>query len=340
MILRGWIGSWVAGILMAVCLLGGCASPSENETAGAFSALSGPYLGQDPPGMTPELFAPGAVSTGLGELNAVFFPGGRELIYSVDMGGMRFVLLVTKEDEDGWTEPEVLPFTKIYAGVDPWLSPDGDRIYYCSNRPRVPGESEGDWDIWFVERAGNDWSEPKNVGPPVNSRADEFYPSIAADGTIYFQSGREGGFGRRDLYRSDFTGGQYAGPENLGPAINSEYFEGDVCIAPDESFIIFSSGVREDGFGSGDLYISFRLDSGQWSDAVNMGKGINSRANENCPIFSPDGRYFFFTSRRVREPSPGESITYASLKAQVDGPGNGRGDIYWVDARIVEQFRP
>ncbi len=335
----------VGGLLLAalaIVLAASCASKETGggESASPFAALSGPYFGQPPPGMTPEMFARGAVSTGMQELNAVFFPGAREFCYSIDGGAMRFVLLLTREEDGCWTEPEVTLFTQEYTGVDAWATKDGNRLYFCSDRPRPGEERRSDWDIWYVDRMPTGWSEPVNVGPPVNSEADEFYPSLADDGTMYFQSSRVGGMGGRELWRSEWVDGRYTEPENLGPPINSAGFEGDPCIAGDESFIIFSAANRDDTIGMGDLYICFRTDDGGWSEAVHMGEEINSRAHENCPIFSPDGRYFFFTSRKTPDESPETRITYESLKNRLTCPENGQGDIYWVDARVIDQFRP
>jgi len=329
-------------LVAAAILLGTCCGPGETGDADSspFGALSGPYLGQRSPGMTPEIFARGAVSTGLQELNAVFFPGGKELCYSVDRGAMRFVLLFTREENGRWTEPEVAPFTRRYTGVDAWVTKDGNRLYFCSDRPKPGAEECADWDIWYVDRTPEGWSAPGNLGPPVNSEADEFYPSVSDDSTLYFQSSREGGLGGRELYSSRWAGGRYLEPENLGPGVNSPDFEGDPCIAGDRSFLIFSAANREDTIGMGDLYICFRTDGGGWSQAIHMGPEINSRAHENCPIFSPDGRFFFFTSRRSSEEPHQEPITYRSLKERLTSPENGQGDIYWVDARIIDRFRP
>jgi len=89
--------------------------------------------------------------------------------------------------------------------------------------------------------------------------------------------------------------------------------ETDVLIAPGGSFLVFTAVGRDDGHGSGDLYVSFRDPAGQWLPAINMGGTINTPSSEFCPTLSPDGRYFFFTSRR-----------------------QGTDDIYWVDAEVIQ----
>ena len=105
-------------------------------------------------------------------------------------------------------------------------------------------------------------------------------------------------------------------PENPGSAINSDKNDWDSFIAPDESYIIFSSQNRDDTIGGQDLYISYRKSDGRWSDAKNMGKRINSESGEICPSVSLDGKYFFFTSRR-----------------------RGNADIFWIDAKIIVELK-
>ena len=133
---------------------------------------------------------------------------------------------------------------------------------------------------------------------------------------MFFQAIREDTLGSRDIYYSRLVGGRYTEPVHLGPEINSAYGEGDVLIAPDESWMIVNSNGRPDDLGRGDLYISVKKGDGSWTALKNMGEGINSPQSDYCPMLSPDGKYFFFTSTRT-----------------------GSGDIYWVDARIIlERF--
>jgi hypothetical protein len=110
--------------------------------------------------------------------------------------------------------------------------------------------------------------------------------------------------------------GAYQAPENLGPVLNSENYEGDVFIAQDESYLIVSIYGREDGFGKGDLYVSFRSLDGSWSPLKNMGGAINSDKRDFCPTGTPDGKYFFFSSKR-----------------------EGDGDVFWVDAKLIDTLR-
>ena len=283
-----------------------------------FSILKGPYLGQSPPGNTPEVFAPGFISTEKRELNSVFTPDGKEFYFSIQTPGKGYSIWYTREEDNGWIKPRIAPFSSKYSDVDMCISYDGKRMFYGSTRPlKKGGRRPKDFQIWMVEQYENEWGEPKNLGAPVNSGDRALYPTITEDGTLYFQGIFPESFGGRDIYRSRLVNGKYSQPENLGAAINTRYDEGDVLIAPDESFLIVCVGGRSDGYGGGDLYISFRKSDGSWSKTKNMGKTINSEATEYCPMLSPDGKYLFFTSKKT-----------------------GNGDVYWVDAKIIEELIP
>lgn len=273
----------------------------------------GAYLGQPRPGETPVLFAPGVVSTEKRELNSVFSPDGREFYFTIHMPTGAWRIMVMKREGMSWTKPQVAPFSGTHSDVDLFIAPDGRKLYFCSNRPRGdPGGVQKNFDIWVVERRGDGWSEASNPGAPLNSDQDEFYPSLTRDGTIYFQSRRpESGPGAH-IFRARLEDGAYRRVEKLGPAINCEPFVGDTLVAPDEGWVVFSVN-RPGGFGQGDLHVSFRGAGGDWSGPLNLGGEINTPANENCAILSPDGQYLFYTSA---------------------------GDIYWVSASVIKGLRP
>ncbi|MCK7554931.1 hypothetical protein MKQ70_07900 [Chitinophaga sedimenti] len=262
-----------------------------------------PYLGQSPPGMTPEIFAPGLVSLpGQHEFGSVFSRDGSTLYYGVDKHGKA----ETRCFKTGWTKPQVILSDSIFSFNDPMLSPDENRLYFISDKSQGNGAKKRDYDIWYVEKAGEGWSAPVNAGAAINSDAHEYYVSFAQNGTMYFSSNRNaaGGF---DIYTAD--GVQQ--PLPLDSNINTKEYEADVFVAPDESYLIFCA-ARPDGYGAGDLYISFKKKNGSWTPAKNMGETINSPGHELCPFVSGDGKYFFYTSRQ---------------------------DIYWVDAGIIHKLK-
>jgi Tol biopolymer transport system component len=281
-----WIGFLILMVMFA----------SSWKTQDEFTDLKGDYMGQKPPGMIPEKFLPGIVSTSKSEFNAAFSPDGNHFVYSISEAG-RETMFYMKRVNDQWTVPRSAPFVSKKNDCDPYFSHDGQRLYFISTRPKQNEPTSKDWDICYTEREGQGWSEPQNIGPPVNSKHDEYYVSLTKKGTIYFASDRGGGYGSHDIYRSRLAKEGYEKPENLGSAINTKYMEHDPFVAPDESYLVFTSVNRPGGFGSGDMYISYRSKDGTWTEAKNLGKPFNTSGYDFCPILSPDGKHFFFTQK-------------------------------------------
>lgn len=272
------------------------------------------YLGQDPPGAVPQVFAPGLISKeNEYEYGSVFSEDGTEFFYGVDTGD-KAEIRYTYFSEGKWTTPEVLISHPLFSFNDPFLSNDENRLYYISDMPLRESEQPKDYDIWFSTRADTGWSAPVNAGPAINTDLNEYYISFTDDGSMYFASNERTVEERRhnyDIYKSPFNEGEFQAPERLGDAINTNFYEADVFVAPDESYVIFNS-FRREGFGQGDLYISFKDEHGFWKEAQNMGTIINTSGHELCPFVTKDGKYFFYTSNE---------------------------DIYWVDAQILNQFK-
>lgn len=328
---------------IVLCLAGLAGAPAAQDIgvpSGQFPVLEGPYLGQIPPGPEPRLFAPGIVSTGMDDLNAVFSADGNEFFFAVKlpMRG-RHVLLTVTQVRGRWSPPAVLPFSGEYNDADPALSPDGRTLYFASSRPLTPGAPEKDWDIWAADRTPDGWAPPRRLDAPVNSESQELYPTVAGSGTLYFSSSRPAGKRPGGIFRAVPDGRRYAAAEVFDEAIVAEYGGGDVFIAPDERTIIFSSG-RAGGYGNSDLYAAFRQTDGTWSAPKNLGSAVNSPMQEYCPSLSPDGKYFFFTSykRPAGESAPAVRSLGDILRTYRE-PFNGNGDVYWVDASIIDALR-
>lgn len=279
----------------------------------------------------PVIFGAGVISTGDFDSHPAFAPDGKTLYFLRSTPAFNLWTIVFSRFEKGkWSTPEVAPWSGQYSDADPFITADGSRLFFISRRP-VPGKEKPELDIWVAKRTATGWSEPENVGAPINSTGNEWYPTVAANGTIYFGSDREGGKGRTDLYRSRLVNGKYAEAENLGEVINTQFNEFEALIAPDESFLIFMAGGRPDSRGGFDLYISYNR-NGVWSAPVNLGDKINSSGNEYSPTISPDGKYFFWTSTRgfADKPLPNR-LNYEQLTESLRSPGNGLGDIYQID---------
>lgn len=280
-----------------------------------FTKLTGPYLGQKPPGTTPEIFAPGLISTSKNELNCVFTPDGKEVYFSEWNNGINTIMTL-KQIEGRWSKRKAADFSGKYSDVDPYITADGQKLFFSSMRPlNNEGESK-DSDIWYVEKLENgNWSNPIHMANPNSQGKDDYYTSISNNGNLYFSIFESPG-STGDIYRSIFRNGQYSKPEKIEYGISTEFNEHDPFIAPDESYIVFSSD-RPGGFGKNDIYISFRKKNGAWTPPQNMGNRVNSKGYDFCPVISHDGEYMFFTKNI-----------------------NGNGDIYWVSAKIIEGLRP
>lgn len=273
-----------------------------------FPDLKGPYLGQNVPGNTPELFAPGIISTCSQHSSAYFSRDGKEVYFS-RMYPLPPVIMYTREERGQWTSPRV-----VCEGLTPFLAPDGKTVFFSTSQPT--------WKLYRLRKIVGGWTKPELLPDRINFQRRQDTPCTSADGTLYFSSM----YGEADgIYRAPLRDGEYAQPERIGNGISGEYPGFAPYVAPDESFMIFSS-IRP-GYGISDLYISFHHEDGSWTEPKNMGPGINTAAKEAFPFVTVDGKYLFFMSSRVsklnKTPIP-------------DGPGN----VYWVDAKIIDKLRP
>jgi Tol biopolymer transport system component len=282
-------------------------------TSLCMAAVSGPYMGQEPPGMKPEIFSPGFISLdNRFEYGFGFSPDGREFAFTLTNNTWGyFELLYTTMDTNGqWSEPHRPEFVgDRIQSLYPFFTSDGNKVFFASP---LYQSSPWDSDIFYSERTEDGWSEPVNMGAPINSTGMEFRLSMTDDGTIYFISNKEG---NSNIYRSLLVDGVYREVEKLGAPINTTGPEASPFIAPDESYLVFES-QRADTYGQNDLYISFRQEDGSWGRIINLGPAVNTNAIEDGGSVTRDGKYFLFCQRDA----------YTT---------NIQTDILWMDARAV-----
>ncbi len=139
----------------------------------------------------------------------------------------------------------------------------------------------------------SEWSEPVNLGAPINSAGDEFSATLSPDGrSIYFSSDRTdlpGAQGGNDIWVSRRTCKHcpWGTPVNLGPTFNSTAGEGNVGFSKDGRMMFFNSG-KPGGFGRGDIYVSHRTDPNDdlgWEAPLNLGPDVNTSDNDGGPVF-------------------------------------------------------
>ncbi|HNY02847.1 MAG TPA: hypothetical protein PKG48_09685, partial [Bacteroidales bacterium] len=230
--------------------------------------VPGMYLGLTPPGNTPEVFAPGIVSLpGRNERVITFSPSGAEIFFAIGNWPTRTTMYIQYKDS-AWTTPETASFSVGHSAEEPFFSPDGSRVYFYA----YPPSSASNADLFYSEKTGDTWGPPVNVGTTLNTSGDEFHPNVVADGSLYFANGA----GR--TCRAQFTGTGFLPRVQLPANVNSWSWP-DHYVAPDESYMIFTS-AKAGGYGSSDLYISFRNADSTWTTPQNLGSPINTPGYE------------------------------------------------------------
>lgn len=272
------------------------------------------YIDPIKPENSPLPFAKGFIThDSLAEFGSVFNHNGTEFYYAIDSGGISYIMH-SKLIHDQWTHPERVFKPSQYSFNDPFLSNDENKLYYISNFPRNSQDTIDDIDIWYSNRTNTGWSEPINAGSTINTNDNEYYISFTNDRSLYYASNHAASEKRKhdfDIYKLEYANGAFKKPIKISEAINSRFYEADAFVAPDESYLIFCS-FRRSGLGKGDLYISFKDERNNWTEAQNMGPTINSETHQLCPFVTKDGKYFFYTSDQ---------------------------DIYWVSTDIFEDLR-
>ncbi|MBW0176411.1 hypothetical protein [Sediminibacterium sp.] len=294
------------------------------------------------PPLVPTLFQAGVVSTGIPERDFALSPDETELFYTIQspLGYFQTIVYMRKDLKGIWSNPQIASFAGNYSDLEPTFSPDGKRLLFSSNRP-LTGDKAKDFDIWYVEKQGDSWSAiPQNIGAPVNTEANEFYPSLTKSGNLYFTASYKNGVGREDIYVAIWTAGKFNQPVALDTAVNTKVDEFNAFVSPDEDFILFTSYGRKDDMGRSDLYITQKDKSGNWQAAKHISI-LNSNRIDYCPFVSFDKKKMFFTSERnILKQVFDKKVTLEDLEKTFRSPQNGSGDIYWISFdKVLESLK-
>ena len=263
-------------------------------SAAAEPFAQGPYLGQIPPGPKAVVFAPNLICrTGTTwESNASFSLDGKTFCY------MRSgTIFFCNQDTEGWNQPRPVPGLPSGAW-SPVIDPTGKALYFTKR------------DLYRCHRMATGWSAPEKLPPAINSSTDEWGFSLAADNSLYFCSHRSGGRGGCDVWTAPFVENTWPAA-TLVSAVDTGHNDCGPAVAADQSFMVLWSN-RPGGQGGFDLYLSRRLADGTWSEARNLGPGVNTPSQEVGAHISPDQTYLFFTRSNGWNPS------------------SHAADIYWV----------
>jgi outer membrane protein OmpA-like peptidoglycan-associated protein len=174
----------------------------------------------------------------------------KKLTYSDDREANLKIYEANAKNDSMWADVKQLPFNdKDYSCGHPAISSDGNTLYFASN---MPGGSGGT-DLWKVNKIGESWGKPINLGTAVNTEGDEMFPFLDENGMLYFSSDGLPGYGGLDMFAFALKADSAAEPENLGMPFNSGY--DDFAYLKDKSgnFGFFSSN-RPGGAGEDDIY--------------------------------------------------------------------------------------
>jgi hypothetical protein len=274
------------------------------------------YLGQKPPGTTPEIFAPEIISIEEGkEYKPTISPNADEIFFMRRTPGDRDDRIWTSKLEGGiLTEPNVAGFSYQCLEGQPCFTPNGNRLFYMTCRP-FPGESSLNAlpYLWYVDKTDAGWSEPKYFASEIG----EHHPaqiSMTNNGTVYFVSNT-----RRQIYFSEYQNGEYTEPELLRCGVNDLDPIGHPAISPNEDYIIVDHVYRENGVPVSNIYISFKNADGTWTSPTSMRDILHMSDGDiyAAPRITYDGKYLFF-----------EKYHWETDKS----------DIYWVDLKIIEEL--
>jgi len=282
-----------------------------------FPVLKGPYLGQKPPGLIPEIFAPGIVSTEHRVYANVTFqrdfeeacwtPNSPDTSYH---GG-----LITSERKNGvWTPPRVIRFLdEKYSNRSPFYGYDGRRLYFQAYLKSNQG-----WDqmekFYFVEKKADGWSDPVLLDTIFNKYSVHWQFSLDPGNNLYFGGELRGKENTGGIYFSAYKNGKYKEPQLI---FSNQKFGDAVfgpAISPRGDYILFARihprGSTNPRIFS--IYISFRTSENGWTEPKELGEKLKMDGNQ--PRIGPDGRYIFFV--------------------RTDGMA------FWVSAKVIEELRP
>lgn len=152
-------------------------------------------------------------------------------------------------------------------------------------------------DFFLSKKNEGEWQKAVNIGPPVNTPDNEGAVCISADGQYMFFTAcnRTNGIGSCDIYISFLEGDKWGRPINVGPKINSKYWDSQPSISSDGRTLYFVSN-RPGGYGEKDIWMSTLDSTNRWTDAVNLGPTINTQFGEFTPFIHHDGKTLYFSS--------------------------------------------
>ena len=216
----------------------------------------------------------------------VFSPDFAEMYWSKNDELMR-----SRFENGEWSQsiPMLLSDTQFLI-ADPFMSPDGNRLFFLVRSPNIQGLADAKENIWYIDRVGDSWSEPSPVGINVNEHQTHWQLSVASNGNLYFMVREDD---KDDIFMSAYVDGVYQKAVRLSAAVNSAIeYEMTPYVAPDESYLLFARSP-DNTQSMYQLYKSKNI-NGEWQEAERLPVFRDASRSAISPIVSHDGRFLFF----------------------------------------------
>ena len=293
-------------VFASIIILSSCTTIPNKSKNISSSKKGSTYFGQKPPGLIPEIFAPGIISiSGRSEMGVSFSPGLDEMYFTLQKKfGVPAEIYFSKLEDKKWTPFKKANFTKgKKAGeMEPNVSYDGNRIYFTAYNADFTDTS-----IWYVNRQKNGWSDAMKLDSPLNEH-EVMTSTLAKNGDLYYTNLSK----RFKTFYASNINGKY--PKFKKAEIE---FGAHAFISPSQDFLIVDARNREDKNQKADLYVYFKKKDGTWTKPINLGTAVNSSFDETVATVTPDGKYLIFSRR-----TEGDEL-----------------NLYWVSTEIITKLK-
>lgn len=295
-------------VLVSIIFSSACNPEKSNTKEDDPIIEKGNYFGQKPPGLIPEIFAPGIVSIeGRFEGTTSFSSDLTEMYFAADNKDEETSIYFSKLEDDTWTPIKRVSFTNgnKKEEMHPFVSPDGKRIYFTAMDSAFADEK-----IWYVNRLEDSWSDAILLDSPINDEL-VFFPNQAENGDLYYFN-----LSKFKTYYAPNKNGEFPETREVDLEFGHHAF-----ISPSQDYLIVTApSDQEEGRKDNDMYVYFKKEDGTWTPPKNLGNTINTTLNEKGPRITQDGKYLFF-GRDERDIEPGLS------------------NIYWVSTEGIDSLR-
>ena len=278
---------------------------SNSYSQDKFPILEGPYFGQKPPGLTPEIFAPGIISINGKNHSPSFSPDLDEVYFTVKSKDDVHSIYFSKRKGNKWSPAKRANFTngRKKEEIYPIVSFDNKRIYFTAMDSIFSDEK-----IWYVNRLEDSWSDAIQLDSPINDDM-VFYINQAKNGDLFYTNLSK----RWKMYCAQNKNGEFPEVKEVELEFGNHGF-----ISPSQDYLLIHTRNKEDEKRRDvDIYVCFKEKDGAWAKPINLGDAVNSNGDDGNPRITPDGKYMFFNR----------------------GEEDGTKNTYWVSTEIIHNLK-